>query len=135
MSLIYTPCRRIFDRRLKTITINLIERKSTMGNLFILEGLIIPYILAIDSALLKSKGKVWHASSMNEVILPRSGIDTDARWGYSHTKKWIFGYKLHLICSTDPASRVTPLSADVTTANVSCKLLIQIQYQAYNQKH
>ena len=29
---------------------------------------------------------------MNKGIVPRSGIDTDARWGLSHTKGWIFGY-------------------------------------------
>jgi Transposase DDE domain len=49
--------------------------------------------------------------------VPRSGIDTDAKWGFSHTKGWIFGYKLHMISST--ASIIVPLSAaDVTTANV-----------------
>lgn len=54
---------------------------------------------------------------MKEGIVPYSGIDTDAKWGFSHTKGWIFGYKLHMICSTDPSSTVLPLSADVTTAN------------------
>ena len=29
-------------------------------------------------------------------IVPHSDIDTDAMWGYSHTKEWVFGYKLHL---------------------------------------
>ena len=53
---------------------------------------------------------------MDKGIVPRSGIDTDARWGYSHTKGWIFGYKLHMISST--GSIVVPLSADFTTANV-----------------
>jgi hypothetical protein len=37
---------------------------------------------------------------MKKGEVPRSGIDTDARWGFSHTKGWIFGYKLHLISST-----------------------------------
>jgi hypothetical protein len=27
---------------------------------------------------------------MKKGIVPRSGIDTDARWGYSHTKGWIW---------------------------------------------
>jgi hypothetical protein len=48
-----------------------------------------------------------------------------ARWGFSHTKGWIFGYKLHLIfgyklhliSSTGPII-VVPLAADFTTANV-----------------
>ena len=90
-----------------------------MGNLFVFEGLVKPYVVAVDSALLKSKGHVWHASSMREGIIPYSGIDTDSRWGFSHAKGWIFGYKLHIVSSTD--SLLVPLSADVTTANESDK--------------
>ena len=66
---------------------------------------------------------------MKKGIVPRpAGIDTDARWGYSHTKGWVFGYKLHLTCTTTTAASgveggeqlVVPLTAaDVTTtANV-----------------
>ncbi len=61
---------------------------------------------------------------MKKGVVPRPGIDTDARWGYSHTKGWIFGYKLHPTCTTAAsASRgeehlVVTLTADVTTANV-----------------
>jgi hypothetical protein len=61
---------------------------------------------------------------MEKGIVPCSaGIDTDARLGYSHTKGWIFGYKLHLTCTTTTASGggeqiAVPLTADVTTANV-----------------
>ena len=114
----YLPSRRTFDRRLKTISTDIKERIATMGNLFVSEGLVKPYIIAIDSTLLKAyKGHVWHVSSMKEGILPRSGIDTDARWGFSHTRGWIFGYKLHMVCSTD-SSVVVPLTADVTTANI-----------------
>jgi hypothetical protein len=53
---------------------------------------------------------------MQKGIVPCPGIDTDARWGYSHTKGWIFGYKLHLTSTT--GDLVVPLTADVTTANV-----------------
>lgn len=55
---------------------------------------------------------------MEKRIVPCSGIDTDARWGYSHTKKgcWIFGYKLHMVSSTSYI--VVPLSAEITTANI-----------------
>jgi hypothetical protein len=53
---------------------------------------------------------------MKEGIVPRSGIDTDARWGFSHTRGWIFGYKLHMVSSTD--SLIVPLAAGVPTANI-----------------
>ena len=53
-----------------------------------------------------------------ERSIPYSGIDTDARWGYSHHLVWLFGYKLH-ITSTTTGSVIVSLSAvDNTTANV-----------------
>ncbi len=93
-----------------------------MGYLFAAEDIADPSITAIDSTLLKAKGHVWHKSSRIKGIVPRSGIDTDAKWGYSHTKGWIFGYKLHLTSSTATTTAgkeiIVPLTADVTTANV-----------------
>ena len=110
------PDRRTFDRRLKTISIDIKERIGVMTRLFVCEKMIDPYIVAIDSTLLKAKGAVWHKSSMENGIVPHSGIDTDARWGFSHTKGWIFGYKLHMISST--GLTIVPLAADFTTGNI-----------------
>ena len=42
---------------------------------------------------------------------------TQMQMGFSHTKGWIFGYKLHMVCRYG-SSTVVPLMADVTTANV-----------------
>ena len=116
--LLTIPSRRTFDRRLKTISTDVKERISAMGHLFVAaEGFVAdPTVTAIDSTLLKAKGHVWHTSSMKKGVVPRSGIDTDARWGYSHTKGWVFGYKLHLTSTTGHLT--VPLTADVTTANV-----------------
>ncbi len=117
--LITIPCRRTFDRRLKTMSTDIKERISTMGYLFIVERMVDDHsITAIDSTLMKAKGHVWHKSSMEKGIVPCPGIDTDARWGYSHTKGWVFGYKLHLTCTAAIGEIVVPLTADVTTANV-----------------
>ncbi|MER5174563.1 MAG: hypothetical protein ABJB76_01655 [Candidatus Nitrosocosmicus sp.] len=114
--LITIPSRRTFDRRLKTMsTTDIKDRISTMGYLFVVEGLADASITAIDSTLLKAKGSVWHKSSMEKGELPCPGIDTDARWGFSHTKGWVFGYKLHLTCTTAIDELVVPLTADVTT--------------------
>ncbi|HEY6882947.1 MAG TPA: transposase, partial [Nitrososphaeraceae archaeon] len=110
------PDRRTFDRRLKTISIDTKERIAAMTVLFVKERLVDPYIVTIDSTLLKAKGHLWHKSSMIEGVVPRSGIDTDARWGFSHTKQWIFGYKLHITSST--GSLIVPLSADFTQADI-----------------
>lgn len=110
------PNRRTFDRRLATISNDIKNRITTMGELFVREKIIDPSVLSADSTLVKAKGHVWHKSSMKKKVLPCSGIDTDAMWGFSHTKGWIFGYKLHLISST--GSIIVPLAADFTTANI-----------------
>jgi hypothetical protein len=49
-------------------------------------------------------------------VVPYSGIDIEARWGFSHTKQWIFGYKLHRTAST--GSLIVLLSADITRADI-----------------
>jgi hypothetical protein len=89
-----------------------------MGELFIHDKIIDPSILSTDSTLLKAKGPVWHKSSSMVEVVQRSGIDKDAMWRFSHTKRWIFGYKLHIISSTI-GSIIVPLAADFTTANIS----------------
>ncbi len=48
---------------------------------------------------------------MDKGVVSRPGIDTDARWGYSHTKGWVFGYKLHLTSTT--GDLVVPLTAEM----------------------
>jgi hypothetical protein len=70
------PDRRTFDRRIRSISTDIKERIAAMANLFLSERMIDPYIVAIDSTLLKAKGHIWHKSSMNEGIVPHSGIDT-----------------------------------------------------------
>ena len=81
------PCRRTIDKRLKkTISADVKGRIATMGHLFVTEGLADPTVTAIDSTLLKANGSPWHKSSMKKGVVLRSGIDTDARWGYSHTR-------------------------------------------------
>lgn len=125
MTELFLPSRRTFDRRLKILSTDIKERITTMGSLFVSKGVIKPYVIVTDSTLIKAyKGKVWHNSSMKKGIVPSSGIDTDARWGYSHTKGWIFGYKLHMVSST--GSVVVPMTAGVTTANVQDNQLYPI---------
>jgi hypothetical protein len=111
------PSRRTFDRRLATISTDIKTRITTMGELFVRDKIIDPSVLSADSTLMKAKGYVWHKSSMTQGVVPRSGIDTDAMWGFSHTKGWIFGYKLHMISNTI-GSIMIPLTADFTTANI-----------------
>ena len=50
-----------------------------MAVLFVKEKFVDPYIVAIDSTLLRAKGHLWHKSSMIKGVIPCSGIDIDAR--------------------------------------------------------
>jgi IS5 family transposase len=109
------PDRRTFDRRFKVLPIG--SMISTMGKRFVIEKIIDCTITSVDSSMIRAKnGHVWHRKQMVSGKIPRSGIDTDARWGFSGTKGWLFGYKLHMTCST--GKMVVPLSACITTANV-----------------
>ena len=108
------PDRRTIDKRFQNLPIG--DIIGTMGNLFVSEGMVDDTSASVDSSLLKANGPVWHKSDMKQNRLPISGIDTDAKWGYSKSKGWIFGYKIHMSCST--GKLIVPLSADVSTANV-----------------
>ncbi|MGA9150123.1 MAG: hypothetical protein WBZ36_06075 [Candidatus Nitrosopolaris sp.] len=44
-----------------------------MASLFVKGKLVDPYIIAIDSTLLRAKGHLWHKSSMIKEV-PRSGL-------------------------------------------------------------
>ena len=87
---------------------------SSVGQMFLKEELV-EGDTAVDSSILECK-KMWHKSDMKKNRIPVSGIDTDARWGFSKARGWIFGYKLHMSCSTGRLA--VPLTAGVTTANV-----------------
>jgi len=109
------PDRRTIDRRFQVLPIDKII--NTMGNLFLSEKLVDNLSVAIDSSMLQAAGPVWHKSDIKKNRLPIAGIDTDAKWGFSKSKGWVWGYKLHMSCST--GQLVVPLSANITTANVS----------------
>lgn len=107
------PDRRTFDRRFKVVPVQNII--TSMGLLFIKEGFVEKDTSAADSAIIQCK-KIWHKSDMKKNRIPVSGIDTDARWGFSKTRGWVFGYKLHMSCSTGKIA--VPLTACVSTANI-----------------
>jgi hypothetical protein len=65
------------------MSIDIKERISTMGYLFVVECLAMVAdhpVTAIDSTLIKAKGHVMHKSSIEKGEIPCPGIDTDARW-------------------------------------------------------
>jgi len=116
------PDRRTIDRRFKDLPIS--DIIGTMGDLFLSERLVENDSASVDSTMLKATGPIWHKSDIKKNRLPITGIDTDAKWGYSKSKGWVYGYKLHMSCST--GRLIVPLSADVTTANVHDSKMYEI---------
>lgn len=62
-------------------------------------------IVAVDSTLVKGYAKDWKHKRCS---------DPDAAWGYSTTKEWVFGYKLHIACD---AESELPIGFTITPAN------------------
>ena len=54
LSVSYLPSRRTFDRRLKSMSVDIKERITAMGRLFVSEGLVKPYVIAIEQYPTKS---------------------------------------------------------------------------------
>ncbi len=109
------PDRRTFDRRFKIIQLQ--DVIKIMGTRFVAEKIVHGTIVSVDSTMIHAKGyKVWHKADIKSNTVRRPGIDTDARWGFSATRGWIFGYKMHLSCTTGDV--IVPLSASISTANV-----------------
>ncbi len=108
------PNRRTIDRRFQVLPIGKII--GTMGNLFVSEKLVDNLSASVDSSMLQAAGPIWHKSDIKKNRLPIAGIDTDAKWGFSNSKGWVWGYKLHMSCSTGQLA--VPLSACITTANI-----------------
>ena len=88
------PNRRTIDKRFQCLPIS--EIIGAIGNLFVSEKLVDDISASVDNTMLKDAGSRWHKSDMNNNHLPIAGIDTDAKWSYSKSKDWVYGYKLHM---------------------------------------
>jgi len=69
---------------------------------------------AIDSTVLRAKGGVWHKKDRLAGVVPHTSIDTEAGWTKSGWHGWVYGWKLHVICTA--GSVWLPLAADLTAA-------------------
>lgn len=114
------PSRRTFERRLKALPETLPAQIGSLGRHLV--TLLNPWqdfgrAVAIDSTLLRALGGVWHKKDREAGVIPHTRIDTDAHWTKSGWHGWVYGWKLHLICSAGAVW--IPLAADLTPANVA----------------
>ena len=70
---------------------------------------------AIDSPVLRALGDVWHKKDREDGGVLHISIDPEVHWTTSGWHGWVYGWKLHLVCT---AGRVwMPLVAERTPAN------------------
>jgi hypothetical protein len=114
-----SPCRRTFERRLRSLPDTLPERIGLLGRHLVC--VLKPWAktgraVALDSTVLRARGGVWHKKDEAAGVVPHSSIDTQAGWTYSGWHGWVYGWKLHLACTV--AGVWIPLAARLTPANV-----------------
>lgn len=112
------PSRRTWERRLAAIPATLPAQIGCLGRFLV--ALIEPWAdcaraAAIDSTVLRALGGVWHKKDREAGVVPHSSIDTEAHWTKSGWHGWVYGWKLHLVCTV--AAVWIPLAADLTPAN------------------
>lgn len=114
------PTRRTWDRRMAALPSTLPAQIGCFGRHLV--ALIVPWAtcgraVAIDSTVLRALGGMWHKKDREKGIVPHTRIDTQAGWTKSGWHGWVYGWKLHLICTV--AWVWIPLAADLTAANVA----------------
>lgn len=108
------PSRRTWERRLATIPDTLPGQIGRFGRALV--ELLQPWLTcgraaAIDSTVLRARGGVWHKKDREAGIVPHTSIDTEANWTQSGWHGWVYGWKLHLVCTC--ATVWIPLAADL----------------------
>jgi len=114
------PHRRTWERRLASLPNSLPAQIACLGCLLV--AVLRPWArcgraAAIDSTVLQARGGVWHKKDRETGIVPHSSIDTEAHWTKSGWHGWVYGWKLHVVCTA--AAVWIPLAAHLTPANAA----------------
>jgi len=105
-----TPCWRTFLRRFGTLDEDTLNMARAIASKLANSRVVTTDKIAVDSTILEAKGIPLKKN--NPKGFP---TDSDASWGYSETKGFIYGYKLHLASTVGKV--IIPLSFEVTQAS------------------
>lgn len=124
----YSPSYRTLSRRLKTLDDVLWSFIYQIIAVLVRYHLVSLNIVTTDSSLLEAKGKPRQKKDPN--IIP---ADKDAMWGWSESRQFVFGYKIHLTSTVLIGGKtLIPLSWNVTAANVhDSKQFIPLMIKTY----
>lgn len=124
-----TPSYRTLSRRLKTLDSSLWYFIYQVIAVLVKYHIVSFNIISTDSSLLEAKGKP--SQKINSNIIP---TDKDAKWGFSQSRDWVFGYKIHLTSTVLLKNKTSiPLAWIITPANRhDSKLFIPLMKNATN---
>lgn len=108
-----TPSYRTLSRRLKVLDKPAVHFAGSVIQILLKYHLVSLEIISTDSSLLQAFGRVSHKSHPE-----KKATDKDVAWGWSETRDWVFGYKLHLTSTVLlPRKTLIPLAWETTPAN------------------
>jgi hypothetical protein len=122
-----TPSYRTLTRRLAVLDKPTVSFANQVIQVLARYHLISFQMISTDSSLCAALGKVAHKNHPQ-----LKATDKDARWGWSETRGWVFGYKLHLTSTVLlPGKTLIPLAWRTTSANEhDSKLFIPLMEKA-----
>lgn len=107
-----TPSYRTLGRRLAVLDRPAVHFANQVIQVLLKYHLISVRIISTDSSLCEALGKAAHKGT---AIVP---TDKEAQWGWSETRDWVFGYKLHLTSTVLlPGKTLVPLAWETTSAS------------------
>jgi len=118
-----TPSYRTLSRRLNVLDKPAVSFASSVIRVLAKYHLISFNVVSTDSSLCEAYGRLTHKNHP-EI----KATDSDARWGWSETRDWVFGYKFHLTSSVLLSGKtLVPLAWETTPANLhDSKLFISL---------
>jgi hypothetical protein len=107
------PSYRTLSRRLSVLDKPAVYFANQVIQILIKYHLISVKIVSTDSSLCQAFGRVAHKNHPE-----KKATDKDAAWGWSESRDWVFGYKLHLTSTVlYPGKTLVPLAWETTSAN------------------
>ena len=107
------PNYRTLSRRLSVLDKPVVHFAGLVIRILAKHHLISFSVISTDSSLCEAFGKPTHKN--HPEITPTDG---DAKWGWSETRDWVFGYKLHVTSTVlCPGKTLVPLAWETTSAN------------------
>lgn len=116
------PSYRTLTRRFKTLESPVADFVRQLVQVLVRYHLISLRMVSTDSSLIEAQGKAHQKKrkTKSKKLPETKPSDPDAAWGWSRSRDWVFGYKIHLTSTVLVKERkqtLVPLVWEVSSAN------------------